>query len=319
MVASYVAAFPPWVVHVVVDHVGGRWRKVEDLRWNTTLAIWVCIASIAWLTIYSSVQFGAGDWKEAMTAVVVLVAAWQAWHRFSRQSWLVSASWSLGHVLNTLPHFVGFSAWDAHKPLDFDAKGAWSSGNSYQLFDNDDPGEGGTNLSLVVAWLLRRQHVLAQKQLQNSSHCRWPLGDDFFPGREIPDLYDVGDCELAMDVVRLKLRIIAASDYKRPNKILKLIVAASDNPRQGTITTLIRWRPRCNVDTLPVVVPQGTSGIAKTAENGLTRSLWLYENLTGQIWLSEERKKRGTWHRSCTLGWLFTLGWCCCRGLHKTS
>lgn len=185
VVATYVVAFLPWAIYSAIDHVDGRWRGVSHLANQTFLAATTFTVSLITLTAYVVVQFVAGDWKEAMAAIVVLLASWLPLQRVCRQIWILRANKALGQVLS------GIST----QPMT-----RWNPRNSNKFFDNDRPGEGVTDISLFAWWKEWRGFLAALKSL-SSSPCA--LGDAEFGLSRI-------DHRNAMAVVRFRLRMVTA-------------------------------------------------------------------------------------------------------------
>lgn len=206
VVTSYVVAFSPWAVYGAVDHVGGRWMYVSVLAGRTVLATATLFVSLFALTAYIVVQFAAEDWKEGMAAVVVLLATWLPIMRVSRQLWFVHASATLGRLLSGIS--TQLTPREPRNGGKFSSAQLipWKPRNSNKFFDNDRPGEGISDISLISWWKELREFREAQKSLSSSTRALGDVG------------YEPSDSEYdrAMAVVRYRLRLVtAATRYHR--------------------------------------------------------------------------------------------------------
>lgn len=198
VVASYVVAFSPWVLYSSVDHVDGRWREVSTLSALTTKAAVTLCVSIVALVAYTAVQFAAEDWKEGMAAAIVLVASsWLPIVRVARQLWIVRASATLGRVI------CGVS----------DDSTLWNPRNSSKFYDNDGPGEGLTDISLIAWFREWRGFRAGCKGLSSRAAA---LGDaGYEPSRS--------DYDHAMAVAKFRLRMVAAEVDDADNGLKRLV------------------------------------------------------------------------------------------------
>lgn len=133
VIPAYMLAFGPWIYYSAVDHVDSRWRLVCRLQGQTQLALLLCTVGVAVLAFYVAVQFLAGDWKEAMAALLVMGGTFFPIQRSLRQLWILKANATLERMISS-------------------TFGRWRPRNSHVFFDNDSPGEGVTDISLQ-AWL----------------------------------------------------------------------------------------------------------------------------------------------------------------------
>eukprot|EP00803_Ostreobium_quekettii_P000981 evm.model.scf_888.1 EVM.evm.TU.scf_888.1 scf_888:7061-9184(-) len=314
VITSYSFAFLPWVVYGVVDHVDSRWRKLRRLSFKTWTALVVCSISLVVLVAYMTLQFLTEDWREAMTTLGALLATWLPVHRVCRQVWLLYATKDLGTVLRSLPNLGGVSFRDAFKlgGTQDDEDASWDPGNSNKFFDNDAPGEGVSNLSLCE-WLLKRDMSRwAVSELRHWEPFNLRLQDCIlFGGEGVEELYDEFRYGLAMDLLRYRLRAVGAGEqgqlYRR--QVVKGITAVEKMlstclPEDKVEACVERLHNQMDKE-LPEWFKLVKGAPAKYAEDGLTRAVWLYENLTGRGWLS---KKRGKLARVLHLGLVVHVG-----------
>lgn len=198
VLASYVVAFSPWVLYSSVDHVDGRWRELKTLSARTTKAAVTLCVSIVALVAYTAVQFAAEDWKEGMAAAIVLVASsWLPIVRVARQLWIVRASETLGQVV------CGVSADSM----------PWNPRNSSSFYDNDDPGDGLTDISLTSWFWDWRGFRAGCKGLSSRAAA---LGDAGYEPSQ-------SDYDHAMAVAHFRLRMVTAEADDADNGLRRLV------------------------------------------------------------------------------------------------
>lgn len=215
VVPVYIFAFVPWVYYAAVDHIDSRWKPVGDLWQTTILALVLFVMGEAVLIGYIVVQGLAGDWKEAMAAIVVVLGTFFPVQRVLRQLWVLRANYSLGQFLRT-------------------TFGQWEPGNNNSFFDNDNPGEGITDITLWPGWgrLWRKVWGMAMSL----------RGDN--QKQEAAFTFDGSFAELPQE-----------------DKLTQLHKLCKTNPWEETVR-------------YPFRIVAGAPD-----DNGIARSLWLYENL----------------------------------------
>eukprot|EP00803_Ostreobium_quekettii_P007023 evm.model.scf_10EXC.4 EVM.evm.TU.scf_10EXC.4 scf_10EXC:212748-214700(-) len=299
--ASYIFAFLPWAVNAAVDHVDQRWSCIHGFRRQTALAIGVCCVAVYQLSAYALVQFFAEDWKEAMAASVVLIAASWPIAKLLRQWWALSASTDLGRALSGMPSLGcdaerdkenGYRSPGNSSPYFGDGcpgqgeekvkeKVCWNPGISSQFFDSWEPCQGVCGVSLNAAWLQWGRMLRARKELVQGIILREPVCAKLFTGQGLAPFYDGRRCELALDIVRYQLRILVSSGLSIKE--------------QKRSTMEQRWSKCSGCSWNWSLTPLTDFWVRfmgrKADANGLTRGLWLYENLMGQACPNERRGK----------------------------
>ena len=171
LLVSYVIAFFPWVYFAVSDHVTARWEPAQRLVKRSWIALIVVLFSTAMLIAYIVIQFGGGDRKEALAAVVVLLAGFGPYVRSAREFWIIYAFRDFERLLSSIPTFRFEKPPEALAEAPADEHDSFTSrffptikcANSSSFFDNDHPGDGVLDLSLKQ-WFINRIFCCSAKR-----------------------------------------------------------------------------------------------------------------------------------------------------------
>ena len=152
ILTSYIIAFFPWVYFTITDHITARWQPAQRLVKSAWTALIVQVFSTIMLLIYISIQFAEGDIKEALAAVVVLLAGYGPYIRTAREFWIIYAFRDFEWLLDAIPVFSFEHRGNNHR-RQIQKCASWvfpsiKYANSSSFFDNDSPGDGVLDLSL---------------------------------------------------------------------------------------------------------------------------------------------------------------------------
>ena len=169
IILSYIFAFFPWVYFAVSDHITARWEPSQRLVKRVWIALFVLLPSTAVLFAYIVIQYRAGDTKEALAAVVVLLAGFGPYVRTAREFWIMYAFRDFQGLLHSIPifHFSYDTKYQRKERIFSEHLYSWlfptiKYANSGSFFDNDSPGDGVQDLSLKQ-WILISRFYHAAK------------------------------------------------------------------------------------------------------------------------------------------------------------
>ena len=186
IILTYTLAIIPWVFINVFDHINKKWEPTSVSHDNMTINIdndnepdrskitifqdsikklknkffrvyyktWThilyFIGNLVSLIYYTFINFQKGNYHESMATIVIIIAAFFPVNRVIRQMYIIRSESSLGHELTYLcKKAEGNEEKEKEKEKE---KFKWYSNNNNSFFDNDNPGEGVTDIS-IFRWV----------------------------------------------------------------------------------------------------------------------------------------------------------------------
>ena len=190
IILTYTLAIIPWVFINVFDHINKKWEPTSVSHDNMTINIdndnepdrskntifqdsikklknkffrvyyktWThivyFIGNLVSLIYYTFINFQKGNYHESMATIVIIIAAFFPVNRVIRQMYIIRSESSLGHELTYLcKKAEGNEEKEEEKEKEKEKeKFKWYSNNNNSFFDNDNPGEGVTDIS-IFRWV----------------------------------------------------------------------------------------------------------------------------------------------------------------------
>ena len=181
IILTYTIAIIPWVFINVFDHINKKWEptsvshdnmvinidndyepdpfkntifqdsiknfknKFFRVYYKTWTHIIYFIGNLISLMFYTGINFQKGNYHESMATIAIIIAAFFPVNRIIRQIYIIRSESSLGDELEYL----------YKKTVETEKEGKeikWYSNNNNSFFDNDNPGEGVTDIS-ILRWV----------------------------------------------------------------------------------------------------------------------------------------------------------------------
>jgi len=185
IILTYTLAIIPWVFINVFDHINKKWEPTSVSHDNMTINIdndnepdpfkntifqdsikklknkffrvyyktWThivyFIGNLVSLIYYTFINFQKGNYHESMATIAIIIAAFFPVNRVIRQMYIIRSESSLGHELTYLCKKAEGNEEEKEKEKE---KFKWYSNNNNSFFDNDNPGEGVTDIS-IFRWV----------------------------------------------------------------------------------------------------------------------------------------------------------------------
>lgn len=179
IILTYTLAIIPWVFINVFDHINKKWeptsvshdnmiinidndnepdpskntifqdsiKKLKNKFFRVYYKTWThivyFIGNLVSLILYTSINFQKGNYHESMATIAIIIAAFFPVNRVIRQMYIIRSESSLGDELTYL-----CKKTEENKEKKFN----WYSNNNSSFFDNDNPGEGVTDIS-IFRWV----------------------------------------------------------------------------------------------------------------------------------------------------------------------